>query len=71
MYCRLAVLMAEKDPRLNQKRLSEETGLAESTISRLYNNTFTRVDKTTVDVLCRYFGRDINELFELRELKNA
>lgn len=68
MYCRLAVLMAEKDPQLTQLRLSKETGLGMMTINRLFNNKFDRVDRATVEKLCKYFGRtSVSDLFELRE----
>jgi len=43
MYCRLAVLMAEKDPRLTQRRLSKETKLSVTTVNRLHNNDFERL----------------------------
>lgn len=67
MYCRLAVLMAEKDPKLSQRKLSDDTGLGVTTINRLFNNTFDRVDKNTVEVLCNYFGRSVGDLFVMRE----
>lgn len=67
MYCRLAVLMAEKDPRLSQRKLAEETGLGLATVNRLFNNTFDRVDRRTIETLCDYFKRDIGELFVLRD----
>jgi putative transcriptional regulator len=66
MMCRLAVLMAEKDPRLSQRKLAEELGLAVTTVSRLHNNDFERIDKATVKKLCGYFGCSINDLFVLR-----
>ena len=66
MFCRLAVLMAEKDPKLSQSRLAEETGLGITTVSRLFNNNFGRVDKNTIEVLCRYFDRDVGDLFVMR-----
>ncbi|MGB3208694.1 MAG: helix-turn-helix domain-containing protein [Crinalium sp.] len=67
MFCRLAVLMAEKDPQLSQRQLAEDTGLGLATVNRLFTNKFTRVDTNTVETLCNYFGRDIGELFEMRE----
>lgn len=68
MYCRLAVLMAEKDPKLSQRRLAEDTGLGITTINRLFNNTFDRIDRNTVEVLCNYFGRDIGDLLIMKEV---
>lgn len=69
MFCKLAVLMAEKDPKLSQRKLAEETGLGITTINRLFNNEFDRVDRHTVEKLCDYFGRGVGDLFELREVK--
>jgi len=67
MYCRLAVLMAEKDPKLTQRSLSKELGLGLTTIGRLYNNNFERIDKNTVEVVCRYFNCGIGELFVMKD----
>jgi len=47
MYCRLAALMAEKDPRLTQRRLSKETKLSVTTVNRLHNNDFERLIQST------------------------
>jgi putative transcriptional regulator len=70
MYCRLAVLMAEKNPKLTQRGLAREIGLGVSTVQRLYNNDFARVDKATIESLCDYFGCGIGDLFVLREKKS-
>ena len=67
MYCRLAVLMAEKDPQLSQRRLAEETKLSTATINKLYLNRFDRVDRHTTEVLCDYFGCEVGDLFVLKE----
>lgn len=67
LHCRLAVLMAEKDPRLSQRKLSEATGLSPHTIRPLLLNKFQRVDKGTVEKLCDFFGCTIADLFEMRE----
>ncbi|MCC5609894.1 helix-turn-helix domain-containing protein [Nostoc sp. CHAB 5834] len=66
MFCRLAVLMAEKDPQLSQRQLAKETGLDITTINRLFTNNFSRVDVGTVEVLCNYFTREVGDLFEMR-----
>ena len=71
MFCRLAVLMAEKDPKLSQSRLAEETGLGIATVSRLFNNKFDRVDRNTIEVLCRYFDRDVGDLFVMRSFSEV
>ena len=68
VFCRLAVLMAEKDPQLSQRQLAEETGLSPTTVHRLFTNKFGRVDTNTIAVLCSYFDKDIGDLFVLRSL---
>ncbi|NJR57345.1 MAG: winged helix-turn-helix transcriptional regulator, partial [Acaryochloris sp. CRU_2_0] len=47
MYCRLAVLMAEKDPQLSQRQLAEQTKLSKTTVNKLFTNRFDRVDRRT------------------------
>ena len=71
MFCRLAVLMAEKDPRLSQRQLANETGLSPTTVHRLFTNKFERVDTNTIEVLCNYFSKDIGDLFVLRSLSEV
>uniref|UniRef100_B8HM11 Transcriptional regulator, XRE family n=1 Tax=Cyanothece sp. (strain PCC 7425 / ATCC 29141) TaxID=395961 RepID=B8HM11_CYAP4 len=66
IYCRLAVLMAEKDPKLSQHKLAFDTGLGITTINRLFNNKFSRVDTNTIEVLCRYFRCKVDDLLVLR-----
>ena len=68
MYCRLAVLMAEKDPQLSQTKLASDTGLSPTTVHRLFTNKFIRVDANTVEVLCSYFEKEIGDLFVLRSI---
>jgi len=70
MFCRLAVLMAEKDPQLSQRQLAFITGLDVTTINRLFTNNFSRVDVSTVETLCNYFKKNIGDLFEMREPEN-
>ncbi|OKH24487.1 transcriptional regulator [Hydrococcus rivularis NIES-593] len=71
MFCRLAVLMAEKDPQLSQRQLAKETGLSSTTINRLFTNKFDRVDVRTIEILCSYLGRDVGDLFVLREVDES
>ena len=66
MHCRLAVLMAERDPRMSQSELSRQTGLALTTINRLHNDNFTRIDTTTIETLCNYFSCELTDLFVLK-----
>ena len=67
IYCRLAVLMAEKDPKLSQHKLAADTGLGITTVNRLFNNKFSRMDTHTIKVLCQYFGCKIDDLLVLRQ----
>jgi putative transcriptional regulator len=69
MMCRLAVLMAEKDPRLSQRRLAEDLGLGITTVGRLHNNKFDRVDKATIEKLCGYFDCSVGDLFVLKDVE--
>ncbi|MGR3280102.1 helix-turn-helix domain-containing protein, partial [Acaryochloris marina NIES-2412] len=55
VYCRLAVLMAEKDPQLSQRTLAKETSLSTTTVNKLFTNRFDRLDCNTIQVLCNYF----------------
>jgi putative transcriptional regulator len=70
VYCRLAVLMAEKNPQLSQRQLARDTGLDITTINRLFTNNFTRVDKSTIEILCDYFDKNVGDLFQIRNLKD-
>lgn len=73
MFCRLAALMDERNAELSEKggsfdrftkaKLQRDTGLAKTTINRLYGNTFDRIDKATVQTLLNYFDCGLAELF--------
>lgn len=66
MRCKLRVLMAQQNPPLTQKALMEATGLGSHTVSRLANNSFTQVNRSTVETLVNYFNCDIADLFEVK-----
>ena len=68
MYCRLAVLMAQKDPHLSQRQVARETGLSVTTINKLYGGYPGRIDPDTVVTICEYFKCGIADLFEIREV---
>jgi len=70
MKSRLRILMAEQEPPLSQTDLINRLGLGSHTISRLYNNTFQRVDAETVEKLCDFFECGLAELFELKKKNN-
>lgn len=70
MKCRLKVLMAERD--LIQADLVRDLGLGSHTVSKLYNNSFKRVDRSTVETLMNYFDCPLegpNGLFKTVEEK--
>jgi DNA-binding Xre family transcriptional regulator len=69
MYCQLAVLMAQKDQRLSQRRLAAELGLSITTINKFYNGRplTARIDPDTVEKICNYFGCEISDLFVLHD----
>jgi len=70
MFCRLAVLMAEKDPQLSQRQLAIDTGLSPTTVHKLFTNKFERVDTNTVETLCDYFNKEVGDLFVLRDISS-
>lgn len=59
----------EEGEKLPLKKIGAKTGLSETTLWRLSNGTNTRIDYTTIDVLCRYFGCSLGELLEYVEDK--
>ena len=63
--------MAERD--LTQQNLIQELNMGSHTISKLYNNSFKRIDRDTVEKLLTYFqcpleGRE--GLFVIEELED-
>lgn len=69
MYCRLAVLMAEKDPQLSQRQLAKDTSLSTSTVNKLFTNNFDRIDCKTITTLCEYFDCLIGDFLIFKEVK--
>lgn len=66
---RLRRLRFEKEERegvkLTYEKLTEETGLASSTLSRLLKpGAIDRVDGSTLDTLCRYFSCGVGDVLE-------
>ncbi len=64
---RLAILMAELDPRMSQRELAEKSGVSAMAVNRLYNNDFKRVDTETLEKLCTYLECDLSDLLVLKE----
>ena len=65
VICYLKDLMDEKG--INRLELSEKTGLAPTTIGRLYRNQASRFDVSTLEKLANYF--ELNSITQLLELK--
>lgn len=73
MKCLLPVLINQYNneifttggERLTQSALSEKTGIAASTISRLFNGTAQRYDAATVERLCAFFKCQVGDLLAL------
>ncbi|MHC0068649.1 helix-turn-helix domain-containing protein [Nostoc sp. UIC 10890] len=53
VVCRLKELMEVEG--INQNQLAQKTGIAPSTIGRLYRNASTRYDDQTLVALAKYF----------------
>ncbi|MBD2409495.1 transcriptional regulator [Nostoc calcicola FACHB-389] len=63
VVCKLNSIIKTKG--ISQIRLSEETGIAKTSINRLCQNKFTRVDNHTLEVLGDYFKlASLSELLE-------
>ena len=60
--CYLSIIMGEK--RLKISDIAKDTGINRGTISRLYNETATRVDLEVMDQLCDYLDVNLDDLFE-------
>lgn len=64
--CRLPELRA-RHGRLTLSRLSQETGIALSNLSKLDRSITSRIDFATLEALCRHFTVTPGDLLELVE----
>lgn len=60
--CYLSKIMGER--RLKIADVAKDTGINRGTITRLYNETASRVDLEVIDQLCEYFNIKVENLFE-------
>ena len=64
----VGVLIAQKEAREGRKVpyrvVTEETRLSSGVLTRLVNSDFDRVERGTLDTLCRYFGCTVGDLLE-------
>ncbi|WP_366918598.1 MULTISPECIES: helix-turn-helix domain-containing protein [Acaryochloris] len=76
MICRLAILIAEYNTshaaesgfrKLTIKSLSDKTGIARTTLTRLDRGVVYRIDSSTVVGLCDFFGCALADLLTLQE----
>ncbi|WP_318518017.1 helix-turn-helix domain-containing protein [Photobacterium leiognathi] len=65
MKCHLSKLMGEKKLKISD--ISRDTGINRGTITRLYNETATRVDLEVIEQLCDYLDITVGELFEIQK----
>lgn len=67
MRTKLKVLMAQKEVDegrpITQQVLADETGIPQSTISKLMNERIIRLETKTLLALCDYFHCDVGDLF--------
>ncbi len=62
---KLHILLAEK--RMTQKELSDATGIGKNTIGRYCNNTWCKINKEDIDILCNFFNCKIEDIIEYVE----
>ena len=67
--CHLSKIMGEK--RLKIADVARETGLNRGTITRMYNETATRIELDAIETLCRYLNVKIEDLYEFVEIGGA
>ena len=65
MKCNLSRILGEK--RLKVSDVSRDTGINRGTITRLYNETATRVELEAIESLCKYLDIEIGELFVIQK----
>ena len=56
---------------LTQRNLAKKTEIAYTTINRLYNNNFSRVDVNTIETLCNFFACGLLDLFSLEDIQDS
>ena len=63
VICKVRDLMDAQG--ITQTKLAEETGLAPSTVGRLYRNQVSRIDSDTLVALAKYFNlKSVAEIIE-------
>lgn len=65
MKCNLSRILGEK--RLKVADVARDTDINRGTITRLYNETATRVELDVIEKLCKYLNVEIGELLEIQD----
>lgn len=65
LKCHLSKIMGEK--RLKIADVARDTGINRGTITRMYNETATRIEVDVINTLCEYLGVSVGELFEYKK----
>lgn len=65
--CHLSRILGERKQKIAE--VSRDTGINRNTLHRLYNETATRIELDVIEVLCKYLGIQVGELFELDNTK--
>lgn len=63
--CHLSRILGEK--KLKIADVARDTGINRGTLTRLYYETYERVEKDVIDKLCQHLGCSVADLFEYVE----
>lgn len=69
IQCKLSTLMGEK--RYNIQAVHDKTGIARSTISKLYHDRTNRIDYETLSKLCELFQCKTGDIIEYYKAAKA
>ena len=65
LKCNLSRILGEK--RLKVSDVARDTDINRGTITRLYNDTATRVELDVIETLCKCLNVEIGELLEIQD----
>ncbi len=60
--CHLSRIMGEKKLKISD--VAKDTNINRGTITRLYHESYTRIERDVVNSLCEYFKCKVEDLFE-------
>lgn len=67
--CHLSRILGEKKLKISD--VARETKIHRGTITRLYQETASRIELKDINELCRFLGYSVGELFEYNEEKEG